>query len=240
MTRLPESWSGPERAASKRRPLSRDRIVEAALAIVETEGLDALSMRRVAQELETGAASLYAHVSNKDELLEQLLDRVYGEIAVERPDPERWQEQLKDHLRRARTVLTAHGDLARAAMAATVPVSPHALDNAEAVLGLLKAGGLDDRTASYGVDVLSMYVTATAVEESTRGDLDAGQVQEYSDRVRSYFASIPAGRYPLVTALAGELTRNVGDERFEFGLDILVAGLARRAGTAGAPGTEVP
>ncbi|MFJ8039873.1 TetR/AcrR family transcriptional regulator [Kitasatospora sp. NPDC096147] len=229
MTRLPESWPGPGKAAAKRRPLSRDRIVEAALGIVETEGLDALSMRRVAQELETGAASLYAHVSNKDELLEQLLDRVYAEIAIEPPDPARWQEQVKDHLRRARKVLTSHGDLARAAMAANVPVSPHALDNAEAMLALLKAGGLDDLTASYGVDVLSMFVTATAVEESTRGDLSTDQVQQYSDRVRSYFESIPAERYPLVTALAAELTRNVGDERFEFGLDILVAGLARRA-----------
>ncbi|GAA1172355.1 AcrR family transcriptional regulator [Kitasatospora gansuensis] len=229
MTSWPDTWPGREKPAPKRQPLSRERIVATALTIIETEGLDALSMRRVAQELGTGAASLYAHIGNKDELLEQVLDLVYSEITTETPDPARWQEQVKDHLRRARKVLTSHGDLARAVMAANVPVTPHALDNAEAVLGLLKAGGLDDRTASYGVDVLSLLVTATAFEESSRWRVSAEDASAYGERIRTFFASVPADRYPLVVALAGELTRDVGDERFEFGLDILVAGLARRA-----------
>ncbi|KQV14627.1 MULTISPECIES: TetR/AcrR family transcriptional regulator [unclassified Kitasatospora] len=228
MTSWPETWPGREKPAPRRQPLSRERIVATALAIIETEGLDALSMRRVAQELGTGAASLYAHISNKDELLEQVLDLVYSEITIETPDPARWQEQVKDHMRRARKVLISHGDLARAAMAANVPVTPHALDSAEAVLGLLKAGGLDDRTASYGVDVLSLLVTATAFEESSRWQVSAEDASAYGERIRAFFEAVPADRYPLVVSLAGELTRDVGDERFEFGLDILVAGLARR------------
>lgn len=65
---------------------------------------------------------------------------------------------------------------------------------------------------------------------STRG---GGNSQEYTDRVRDYFGTIPADRYPMITSMAGALTRNVGDERFDFGLDILVAGLARQVGAGG-------
>ncbi|GAA0659207.1 TetR family transcriptional regulator ActII [Kitasatospora atroaurantiaca] len=224
----PHSWQASEKPSSKRQPLTRERIVRAALAIVESEGLDALSMRRVAQELGTGAASLYAHISSKEELLEQVLDLVYGEIAVEPPDPSRWEDQLKEHLRRARAVLTSHGDLARAAMAANVPVTPNALDSAEAMLAILRAGGLDEQTIAYGVDLLSLFVTATAFEESSRQHLGEDDSHDYAERIRAFFETVPADRYPLVTAMAGPLTRDVGDERFEFGLDILVAGLARR------------
>ncbi|MGW6917304.1 TetR/AcrR family transcriptional regulator [Kitasatospora sp. NPDC054939] len=228
------SWPGPWKevgpSAPKRRPLTRDRIVEAALMIVDTEGLDALSMRRVGQELGTGAASLYAHVSNKEELIEQVLDVVYGEIELEEPDPTAWEEQIKRILRRARSVIGGHGDIARAAMESNVPVTPNALDSAECMLAVLRAGGLDDQTAAYGVDLLSLYVTATTVEESSRRGVSEEQSQTYTEGVRAFFESIPADRYPVFSSMAGALTRSVGDERFEFGLDILVAGLARQAG----------
>ena len=227
----PGTWHGKERPAPKRRPLTRERIVRAALAIIDSEGMDALSMRRVAQELDTGAASLYAHVSNKDELIEEVLDLVYAEIELEEPDPQRWEEQIKGHLRRSRAVLTGHGNLARAAMAANVPVTPHALDNAEAMLAILRAGGLDEQTAAYGVDVLALYVTATAFEESSRGGFSEADHDAFTERITGYFSSIPADRYPMITTMAAALTRNVGDERFEFGLEILVGGLARHRST---------
>ncbi|MFC9326184.1 TetR/AcrR family transcriptional regulator [Kitasatospora sp. NPDC057015] len=226
----PGSWQGKEKAAPKRRPLSRERIVEAALAIIDGEGLEALSMRRVAQDLGTGAASLYAHFSNKDELIEQVLDLAYTEIELEQPDPGRWEEQLKDLMRRSRDVLLSHGDLARAAVVANVPVTPHAMDVAESMLAILRAGGLDERTAAYGVDLLGLYVTATAFEQATRSGHSQADTDAYSERIQGYFASAPADRYPMMTSMAAALTRNVGDERFDFGLEILVAGLARTSG----------
>ncbi|WP_380281594.1 TetR/AcrR family transcriptional regulator [Kitasatospora purpeofusca] len=227
----PEHWQGKAKAAPRRQPLSRERIVEAALRIVDAEGMDALSMRRVGQELGTGAASLYAHVGSKEELLELVLDLVYAGIELESADPARWQEQVKQLLRTSRAALLSHRDLAKAAVVANVPVTPHAMDIAEAMLAMLRAGGLDERTAAYGVDLLGLYTTATAFEVSSRGGADT---EAFGDRIRDYFATIPAERYPMMTSMAVALTRNVGDERFEFGLDILVAGLARQAAGGGA------
>ncbi|MFF1796935.1 TetR/AcrR family transcriptional regulator [Kitasatospora sp. NPDC086009] len=223
----PAHWREKEKAPARRQPLSRERIVEAALRIVDAEGMDALSMRRVGQELDTGAASLYAHIGGKEELVEQVLDLAYSEIELEEPDAADWQEQIKRLMRRSRDALLAHRDLARAAVVANVPTTPHAMDIAESMLGILRAGGLDEQTAAYGVDVLGLYTTATTFEASTRG---GGNSQDYTDQVREYFGTIPADRYPMITSMAAALTRNVGDERFEFGLDILVAGLARQNG----------
>ncbi|WP_037781307.1 TetR/AcrR family transcriptional regulator [Kitasatospora purpeofusca] len=221
----PEHWQDRERAP-RRQPLSRERIVEAALRIVDTEGMDALSMRRVGQELGTGAASLYAHVGSKEELVELVLDLAYADIELEEADPARWEEQIKGLLRRSREALLSHRDLAKAAVVANVPITPHAMDIAEAMLAILRAGGLDEQTAAYGVDLLGLYTTATAFEASTRG---GGNTEEFTERIHDYFATIPTERYPMITSLAAALTRNVGDERFEFGLDILVAGLARQS-----------
>ncbi|RAG82980.1 TetR/AcrR family transcriptional regulator [Streptacidiphilus pinicola] len=232
----PPTWPGAFGAEPrrKRRALSRELIVETALKIVDTEGLDALNMRRVAQGLGTGAASLYAHVANKDELLALLLDRVYGDLSHPEPDPERWREQAKEYLTRQRDNLVAHGDLARAAMTQNIPTSPGALDAAETMLALLRAGGLPEQVCAYGVDVISLYVVATALEETSRkgpeGAPDQGQVDAYLGGIRSFFASLPPERYPLITGMAGPLTRNVGDERFEFGLDLLFDGLVAQAG----------
>ncbi|WP_395293112.1 TetR/AcrR family transcriptional regulator [Kitasatospora hibisci] len=225
------SWSGQwqekEKGGSRRQPLTRERIVEAALRIVDTEGMDALSMRRVGQELDTGAASLYAHVGNKEELVELVLDLAYSEIELERPDPADWQEQVKRLMRRSRDVLLGHRDLAKAAVVANVPMTPHAMDVAENMLAILRSGGLDEQTAAYGVDLIGLYTTATTFEASTRS---GGNSQEFTDQVLAYFGTIPVDRYPMITSMAVALTRNVWGERFEFGLDILVAGLARHGG----------
>jgi AcrR family transcriptional regulator len=232
------TWPGAFGAQPRRRrrALSRELIVETALKVVDAEGLDALNMRRVAQELGTGAASLYAHVANKDELLALLLDRVYADLRHPEPDPERWRAQAKEFLTQQRDNLVAHRDLARAAMIQNIPTTPGALDVAETMLALLRAGGLPEQVCAYAVDVISLYVVATALEESSRtgpgGEPTEGQVEAYIGGVRSFFASLPPERYPLIVGMAGPLTRNVGDERFEFGLDLLFDGLVAQAGRA--------
>ncbi|MFC6929926.1 TetR/AcrR family transcriptional regulator [Actinomadura yumaensis] len=103
----------PRKAAPSRRPLTQDGIVAAAVRVLDAEGLDGVTMRRVAQELDTGPASLYAHVSGKDELNELMLDRVAAEVRLPEPDPERWQEQVKEVAREVRRVWQAHADIAR-------------------------------------------------------------------------------------------------------------------------------
>src|SRR6266498_3964925 len=99
--------------AVPRVPLTREAIVDAALRVLDREGLEALSMRRVGEELGTGAASLYWHVRNKEELLQLVFERVTEEVVLPEADPSRWQEQLKDLARESRRVMKRHRDIAR-------------------------------------------------------------------------------------------------------------------------------
>ncbi|HZU40106.1 MAG TPA: TetR/AcrR family transcriptional regulator, partial [Solirubrobacteraceae bacterium] len=220
-------WLPPPRA--RRRPaLTPEAIVEAALRVVDSEGFDALTMRRVAQELGTGGASLYAHVESKEALVTLLMDRVIGELEVPwPPDPERWREQLKELARRVKAIYNSHRDIARGALA-RIPTGANATDRMERILALLRASGLPDRVVAYAADLLPLYVTAVAYEESlyeargwTREDL-VGFVAE----LRAYFESLPPERFPNTVALASALTAGAeGDERFEFGLEVILRGL---------------
>src|ERR1700753_1312105 len=94
-------WDKPRRRPPATAPLTRERIVDAAIKILDRDGLDAVSTRKIAEDLGTGSASLYAHVSSRDELVELMVDRIAGEIEVPAPDPEHWQDQLRDDARHA-------------------------------------------------------------------------------------------------------------------------------------------
>ncbi|HET9105249.1 MAG TPA: TetR/AcrR family transcriptional regulator [Solirubrobacteraceae bacterium] len=219
------------RTQARPRSLNRETIVAAALAIIDREGLDALTMRTVAHSLGTGAASLYAHVGGKEELLEAVIDHVIGEIdfAVQ-PDPGRWAEQTKHAVRSMRDAFARHRDLARASFA-RIPMGENALRGIEAMISVLQAGGLPDRVVALACDLLPLYAMATAYEESiyqAHGVTEA-EFDEYIAAMRDYFQALPAERFPKVAALAVALTSGDGNERFEFGLDVLVRGLAAMA-----------
>src|SRR5215813_9521503 len=92
----PPWWRERPTGGRSRAPLSRDAIVEAAVRIVDAEGVDALTIRRLGEELGTGAATLYWHIAGKDELGELVYDRIMGEIQLPEPDPARWDDQLKE------------------------------------------------------------------------------------------------------------------------------------------------
>src|SRR3954463_13122597 len=111
----PPPWQRVPRRGTRRRrdPLTSEMIVAAALRILDAEGLDGLSMRRVGEELNTGAASLYWHVGSKDGLLDLVFDDVIGEQEVPDPDPKRWQEQLKEVARTMREAILRHRDIVR-------------------------------------------------------------------------------------------------------------------------------
>src|SRR3954468_12141840 len=103
----------PQRPAKA--PLSRDQIVQAALRIVKVEGIDGVSMRRIAAEFDTGPSSLYAHVTNKDELLQLMFEEICGLVEGPALDPPRWKEQIKELARAGHQAMIDHNDLARAA-----------------------------------------------------------------------------------------------------------------------------
>jgi len=220
-------WQRTPRSRPVKPPLTRDAIVDAALAVLDAEGLPAMSMRRVAQELNTGAASLYAHVSNRDEPEDLVFDRIIGEVPLPEPDPERWQEQLKQLMRDALATFARHPGSARLALA-RVPFTPNSLVYLEVLLVLMRQGGLSDRTAAFAVDLLSLYVTATAFEETIylRQGLTGEAVGERFAQMHGYLESLPADRFPNVVSMVGPLLSGGGEDRFEFGLDILIQGLA--------------
>ncbi|MFB4308817.1 TetR/AcrR family transcriptional regulator C-terminal domain-containing protein [Actinomadura sp. GTD37] len=221
----------PRKAAPPKQPLTQEAVVETAIRVLDAEGLEAVTMRRVAQELGTGPASLYAHVSGKDELRELMLDRVAAEIRLPVPDPGRWQEQLKDLAREIRRVYVSHRDIATVSMG-SVPTGPHLLDVAEAQLALMRVGGVPKKIAGMAVDTLGAFLDADAIEgtvyyaKTPAGEDPHAYFEEYFGQFRKYFAALPRDRYPVITGMVEELTDADDDGRFEFGLDVIVRGIA--------------
>jgi len=223
-------WWTPRKTATPRRALSREAIVATALDVLRAEGMDAVSMRRVAADLGTGPASLYAHVAGKDELLDLLYDEVVGAVPLFEPDPARWKEQATQLWSDCRAVLAGAGDIARYSLG-RVPMGPNALRISELTMSVLRSGGVPDQAVAWAVDVVGMFVTANAVEDAVTADLarKGRDPQEYYDQVHRYFAGLPADRFPITAMLVPQLMTGTGDERFRFGLALLVGGLAALA-----------
>ena len=222
---LPEPpWSSLRQR--RRQRLTRDGITQAALALVDERGLDALSMRNVAERLGVQASALYGHVSGKQELIQLMLDRIALEIELPEPDPDRWEEQLKEFARAARRAFGSHRDLAGASLA-NIPTGPNTLVLIDRLLALLSASGLPRQAVAYAADLLPQFITASAYEES----LFMQRLERepaYFDQIEAYFRAAPADRFPALADLVTELTASDEgpDARFEFGLDVIVQGLA--------------
>ncbi|MGD0809788.1 MAG: TetR/AcrR family transcriptional regulator C-terminal domain-containing protein [Acidimicrobiales bacterium] len=227
---IPEPpWYRPD--AQPRVPLTREAIVDAALAVLDAVGMDGLSMRRVAQELGTGAASLYWHVRNKDELFQLVFDRVTREIVLPEPDAARWQDQLKLLGYEMRKALSKHRDVARISFG-RVPTGPQMALLTEWLFTLLQPVGIPDRAIAYIGDVAGLYVGAFCFEESlgvsspTGEDLPPEQIVEM---FRGYMQSLPAERFPRTLASLDLIFEFNPEDRFEFGLDLMISGLEKYA-----------
>src|SRR5580658_6331007 len=171
----PQPWRGTEglpeppwraaRKPSSRAPLTRQAIVDAALDVLDAEGVDRLSMRRVGEELGAGAASIYWHVRNKDELLQLVFERVLDEHELPVPDPSRWQEQLGMFAIQTREIFSRHRDVARISLG-RVPTGPSLAVFIEWLFTLLKPVGIPDKVIAYIGDLFGLYTGAFAFEES--------------------------------------------------------------------------
>jgi AcrR family transcriptional regulator len=234
MNEFPWRHQRPAAGRPGKMPLTRDQIVQAALRIVRAEGIDAVSMRRIATEFDTGPSSLYAHVANKDELLQLMFDEMCGTITVPQPDPARWREQVKELARSGYQAMLDHNDLARAALA-TIPTGPNAMRVSDAMLGMMLTGGVPARIAAWALDRIFLYITADAYEYSIwRGHVSAAGtdketfLEQLSSDLVAYYAELPEDTYPHLRKHAAEMVGNTnGTDRFEFGLDMIVGGLDR-------------
>ncbi|MBO0707336.1 MAG: TetR/AcrR family transcriptional regulator C-terminal domain-containing protein [Candidatus Dormibacteraeota bacterium] len=228
--RIPEpAWrTRPERVRRERAPLTRETIVEAALRVLDRDGMDALSMRRVAEALGTGPASLYWHVRNKEELLQLLFERLTAELPLPPPDPARWRHQLRDLARAMREQAHRHRDAARLSLG-RVPSGPAFVRTTEWLFELLTPLGLPDQVIGLAGDTAALFVGAFAFEESLGVPSPTGEPlteQAIAEMYRGYLQSLPADRFPHAVRSARALFECGPEERFEFGLDLLLRGLA--------------
>jgi AcrR family transcriptional regulator len=222
--------SPAEGTRPRKPPLTPTRVVDTALGIVAAEGYEALTMRRLAGALDTGQASLYAHVVNKADLDELLIGRLCSELVLPEPDPTTWREQIRGVCTAMRDQYLRYPGISRAALA-MVPTDLEIARVNEGMLAIVLAGGVAPRTAAWGVDALTLYVAAYCLETSIvrqrATDDDTAWVLDRDELLRR-FAALPAGTFPHTTAHAAELTAGEGHERFDFTVGLMVEGLAPR------------
>jgi AcrR family transcriptional regulator len=210
-------------------PLSEGAVVDAALAILKSDGVEAVTMRRVGAALDTGAASLYVYVSSREGLLQAMLDCVIATVELEAPDPSRWRAQLHSLLRRVHDALVAHPGIAAMTLA-DPPTTEAVLRLTENLLGILLAGGLDSQDAAWACDIFVLLVTGAAREDDVRRPRGRDDDRrEQVDEPYKTFAGLPPDRFPLIAAHAAQMVAGDGDERFRFAIDVALDGMLARA-----------
>lgn len=223
----PSTRSRRERPAKP--ALSRDGIVAETIRIVRAEGLDRATVRRVAQALDTGPASLYVYIANTAELHAAVLDELLGPLRVRRVGD--WSSRLHALLRDYQQVLFAHPGLARSALVLR-PTGANTVRLHDRVLGLLLDGGVEPHRAAWGVDLLLQHVTADAAEHSapSPGDVDApaDDAAEWDAMTRALRTADPA-EAPHVAEHVDALLDGAPEQRVTWALDVLVAGITATA-----------
>ena len=205
--------------------LTREGIVAAAVQVMQAEGLDRVTMRRLAQELDTGAASLYVYVRNTAELhaamLEQLLRQVDLSPVTAAGD---WRDRLITVLWSYTSILFGQPGLAQSVLI-TRPSGPAYLSLAEGILALLSAGGVPPARAAWAVDLLLHFATSTAAEQGTRHR--AADADEEEDALAEALREAPASTFPQIAALGAELMSGAGPDRLIWGFRVLISGITQ-------------
>ncbi|MFL5689500.1 MAG: TetR/AcrR family transcriptional regulator [Chloroflexota bacterium] len=208
----------------RRAPLTRPRVLEAAVELADREGIDAVSMRRLGQELGIEAMSLYTHIRGKEDLLDGMVDVVVAGIPVDTVGPD-WRATLRRQILDARGVMLRHRWAARIIETRTAP-GLATLGYMEAATGIIRDGGFSVDLTHHAMHVLGSRVLGF------NQDLydDSGT----PDEAAAAFAAQLASTYPNIAAIAGAASHEGGlggcddDYEFEFGLDLILDGLERR------------
>jgi len=221
-------------------PLSRDAIVAAALRLVDEAGYAAVTMRRVAQSLDTGPASLYVYVADRDELMAEVYDLALAGIRLPGPADGDWRAQLELLISRAITTLAGHDDIALVALTGT-QTGPNALRVLEATMTLLRVGGIDDSLCPWAADLLDQFVTSSALElaarlrdqraltvaEGVAGATEEAMAEAAGSELDAVYGDVSADTYPTIHALRSTLTTAGRDSRAYAGwkLGVIIDGL---------------
>jgi AcrR family transcriptional regulator len=217
-------------AGGRKMPITVEAIVQAAFAIVARDGYEALSMRRVATALDTGPASLYAHVVNKEDLDDLLIGHLCAGIVLPDPDPATWREQIHNVCTQLRDQYLRYPGISRAALA-IVPTNLETLRVSEGMLAILLAGGVAPQVAAWTIDALTLYVNAYCLEISLMARQSTSDTFGWvlsRDELLRRFSALP-DTFPQTRRYAAELTAGADHERFDFTINLMLDGLSANA-----------
>jgi AcrR family transcriptional regulator len=219
--------SATEHAAVRQGPLTRDRVLRAAVALADHSGIGALSMRRLGQVLGVEAMSLYNHVAGKGDLLDGMVDIVFSEIGPPASDAG-WKPAMRQRAISARQALARHR-WAIGLMESRRSPGPATLRHHDAVLGCLRRAGFSVEMTAHAYSVLDSYIYGFALQEAS---LPFQTAEETAQVAQEIAGQLPAGQYPhlaeLATAHVLQPGYRYGDE-FEIGLDLILDALDRAA-----------
>jgi AcrR family transcriptional regulator len=218
----------PARAPTRRRPLSRDRVLEAAIRLADQGGLDSVSMRRLGQVLRVDAMALYRHVANKDDVLDGIADLIMGDVEVPAVDVD-WKIAIRRSAVSAHEVLLRH-PWAGALIESRRQAGPARLRYLDGLLGTLAGAGFTVPDALQAIMILDSYTYGFVLQELAwpfETD-DAGEV------AAAFASHLPAGQYPNLLAVAGMVAAEPGNAKVDFavGLDLVLDGVERLRDTA--------
>jgi AcrR family transcriptional regulator len=202
-------------------PLSRERILQAALDLADAEGLEALSMRRLAQRLGVKAMSLYNHVTNKDDLIDAMVDQVISEIQFPVPALD-WKMAMRQRALSAHQVLLRHA-WATMPIVSRMNVGPAMLRYVDATLGCLQEAGFSPEMADHAWNAMDSHIYGFTLQELNFPI----QASDYAQMAKGFIDRIPSEQYPYLNQLAQLIIERKYDglHNFEFGLDLLLNGL---------------
>src|SRR4051812_27037158 len=207
-----------------RSPLSRERVLVAGVAFADEHGIGSLSMRKLGEVLGVEAMSLYNHVANKDQLLDGMVDVVFGEIDLPGGKAD-WKTAMRERAQSARRALRRH-PWAIALMSTRTSPGPRTLRHHDAVIGSLRSGGFSISLAAHAFSALDSYIYGFALQEAT---LPLGDtVEETAEVAEMMMARVPADEYPHLTEFSREHILQPGydyGQEFGFGLDLILDGL---------------
>jgi AcrR family transcriptional regulator len=201
--------------------LTRAGIVATALAVMRAEGMDKVTMRRLAKELDTGPASLYVYVTDTQELHAAMLDELLAEVDLDPVDGD-WRTRLWQVLDSYRRVLYDNPSLARVALVTRLS-GPNYLALVEAVFSRLLDGGMSAPQAGWAIDLLLLVATASAVEHGTRTEHPEASAADH-DLLARTIREVSADAYPTIAAHATELISGNPGTRARWMFDVLLAG----------------
>ena len=211
----------------RRQPLTRQRVVEAAVALADEVGMESFTIRKLAAKLGVGPMTIYHHVPSKDQLIDSMVDQVFTEIELPQKGQD-WKAAIKQRCLSARSVLKRH-PWAPPYMESRLTPGPATLTHHDAVVGCFREGGLSIPMTAHAYAILDSFLYGFAFEESTLPGDDGEGFMEVAEQIAAEF---PADAYPHLAELTLEHVLKPGydfGDSFEFGIDLIIDGLDRAA-----------